>query len=1144
MEPFVHLHVHTEYSLLDGACRIDRLMQQVRENGQTAVAITDHGVMYGAVTFYQAAKAAGIHPVIGCEVYVAPRSRFDKDAARDRKPYHLTLLCENEQGYRNLIRLVSLASIEGFYGKPRVDFELLTRYHGGLIALSGCLSGEVSRALLEGEYAAAKQTALRYRDLFGEQNYYLEIQNHGTPEDLRLIRDIRRISDETGIPLAATNDAHYLKKEDAAVQKLLVCIQTGTTLAAPSSMTFSGDSFDLKSTAEMNALFADCPEALRNTAEIAARCNVEFTFGQIQLPEYRAEGVTDPAVYLRELCETGLTARFGAHPSDEVRQRMEYELGVIERMGYVDYFLIVWDFVHFAKSHDIPVGPGRGSGAGSLCAYLIGITEIDPLKNGLLFERFLNPERVSMPDFDIDFCVEGRQRVIDYVVRRYGADRVAQIIAFDTLKARAAVRDTGRAMDLPYALCDRVSKLIPQDFRITLKEAQAASPELKALADADPQVAKLLHMAEQIEGMPRHATMHAAGVVISAGPVAEQVPLQKTDDAIVTQYTMTVLEQLGLLKMDFLGLRNLTVIRETERSIQRFRKDFSMKAIPEDDPAVFRMLGKGDSIGVFQMESDGLRRVLMQMKPNCMADLTAVISLYRPGPMESIPQYLEARRNPEKVHYDHPLLEPILRETFGCIVYQEQVMEICRTLAGYSYGRADLVRRAMAKKKHDVMAQERDVFLHGNETCCGAVANGVPEDIANAIFDKMTAFASYAFNKSHAAAYARVAYETAYLKCRYPKEYLAALMTSVIASTGKLMEYIALAESAGIPLLKPDINRSFAGFAADSDGIRFGLLAVKGLGSASIDAYIREREQNGPYRGLQDFCERNIGIELNKRAVEGLIRTGAFDGMGWNRRQMLAVYEQLISAVQNQGRSMVSGQLSLFGGAEDTQMPVMQVPDTEEFPEQTLLQMEKDMTGIYLSGHPLSRFRAAITLLRMPEIADLPGMRNQTPVSVLCMLSEIRQHTTKKGGKMCYLQLEDFTGSVECLVFPSLLPSVERLLQSDAVLLVKGKVSKQENEETRLFCEGILTEPEFSAFLRTRQLCCKLDDTDTERMKALIALFQRFPGDTPVCFWLNQSKRYLRPRMQTGTEISSRMFSQLKELIPASQCALIAQKTS
>ncbi|MCQ2407293.1 MAG: DNA polymerase III subunit alpha [Oscillospiraceae bacterium] len=1142
MEPFVHLHVHTEYSLLDGACRIDRLMDRVKQNGQTAVAMTDHGVMYGAVQFYQAAAEAGIHPVIGCEVYIAPRSRFDKETAADRSPFHLTLLCENNQGYQNLLQIVSKASIEGFYSKPRADWALLTAYHEGLIALSGCMSGEVSRKLSAGDYDAAKQTALRYAELFGKDHYYLEIQNHNMAEDLPILKGIRRIAAETGLPLAASNDAHYLTKEDAGLQKLLVCIQTGTTLRAPSSMALPNNEFYLKSTDEMNELFRDIPEALRNTAEIAQRCNVTFEFGKIKLPKYRAEGVNDTTAYFRKLCTDGLHRRYGAEPSAEAVERMQYEYDVITRMGYVDYYLIVWDFVHYAKSHDIPVGPGRGSGAGSLCAYCIGITDIDPLKNGLLFERFLNPERVSMPDFDIDFCIEGRQRVIDYVTRRYGTDHVAQIIAFDTLKAKAAIRDTGRAMDLPYSFCDQVAKMIPYDLNTTLSKALDISPELKAAYDEKPQVQQLIRMAAKLEGMPRHTSVHAAGVVISAVPVAEQVPLQKNDDVVVTQYTMNILEQLGLLKMDFLGLRNLTVIRETERQIQQRKPEFKVSEIPEDDPAVFRMLAKGDSIGVFQMESDGLRRVLIRMQPNCISDLTTVISLYRPGPMDSIPQYLAARSDPSKVHYDHPLLEPILRETFGCIVYQEQVMEICRTLAGYSYGRADLVRRAMAKKKHDVMEQEREIFIHGNDTCCGALAKGVPEKTANMIFDRMAAFASYAFNKSHAAAYARVAYETAYLKCRCPAEYYSALMTSVISYTPKLLEYIALSEAGGIRVLKPDINTSNAGFTVSGRDIRFGLLAVRGLGAAAISKYVHERQENGKYRSLQDFCKRNAGTELNKRAVESLIRCGAFDGLGWNRRQMLETYEQIISAVGSENRYIISGQLSLFGGNEpEAGMPQMQPPDVPEYPEQLLLQMEKEMTGLFLSGHPLLRWKPYCTLLRLPETADLLRMRDHTQFTLLCMIQEVRQITTKKGDRMCRMTVSDFSGEAECIVFQSLYPMVQNLLVPDTVIWLKGKVSRKD-KEVQIICDGVMQEKVFADFAASKMLCCKFDDNAQEQMKAVMELCRRSPGDTPLCFWLNQSRKYLFPRHPSGVQINAAFLKCLNETLPQTQFALIDRR--
>lgn len=1143
MENFVHLHVHTEYSLLDGACRIEPLIAQVKALGQSAVAITDHGVMYGVIPFYCAAKAAGIHPIIGCEVYVAPRSRYDRDAAVDRSPYHLTLLCENLLGYQNLVQMVSKASIEGFYHRPRLDWELLTAYHEGLIALSGCMSGEVARRLTEGAYTQAKETALRYAALFGEAHYYLELQWHDLPEDAEICNGLRRIASETGLPLVATNDVHYLTRSDADLQRLLVCIQTATTMASPSSMAMEGDAFSLCSSDEMAARFPDLPEALRNTQKIAEMCQVEFSFGKISLPQYRAAGITNTTVYFRQLLQEGLHTRYGDNPPHAVLERMTYECDVIERMGYVDYFLIVWDFVHYAKRNDIPVGPGRGSGAGSLCAYLIGITNIDPLKNGLLFERFLNPERVSMPDFDIDFCIEGRQRVIDYVTQRYGTDYVAQIVAFDTLKARAAVRDTGRALDLPYDLCDRVAKLIPHDLNITLARALEQSVELKELSQQKPEVAQLLRLAAKLEGMPRHVSVHAAGVVISAQPIVTQVPLQKNGDAVVTQYTMTILEQLGLLKMDFLGLRNLTVIHDAEREIQRRKPDFCMEKIPEDDAAVFQMLSKGDSLGVFQLESDGIRRVLMQMQPTCMADITAVISLYRPGPMDAIPQYIAARQNPAAIHYDHPLLEPILRETFGCIVYQEQVMEICRSLAGYSYGRADLVRRAMAKKKHDVMAQEREIFVHGNEACCGAVANGVPETVANQIFDRMAAFASYAFNKSHAAAYARVAYETAYLKCRYFKEYLAALMTSVCTYTTKLTEYIALCEAQHVPILRPDINRSTLRFTAEPEGIRFGLLAVRGIGSGAVNKFIAEREENGAYRNLQDFCERNAEQELGKRTIECLIRVGAFDGMGWNRRQMLEHYEQLLSALASRQRGFVSGQLSLFGGmGKDTSaVPVMEMPVMGEYPEPMLLEMEKELTGIYLSGHPLTRLAAHRALLRMPQTTEAAGLRDGTPLRMLCLVTEVRSITTKHHEKMCFFTAEDLAGAIECLLFPKVFRDCAVYLKPDRVLCLTGHISVR-NGKVSMICDDVQTEEQFLRSIAHKVLCCKVSDQAPQQMQAVLAVCQEHAGETPFCFYLMERRRYLKPSHITGVQIDSDFYRALTAVLSPAMCGLIDVK--
>ena len=874
-DEFVNLHVHTEYSLLDGACRIKELISRVKELGQTAVAITDHGNMYGAVEFWNAARAQGIKPIIGCEVYVARRTRHDREPKLDSSPYHLILLCENNEGYRNLVKLVSYASIEGFYNKPRVDVELLKKYHDGLICMSACLAGEVQRLLTDGEYEAARSVALKYRDIFGKDNYYIEIQNHGIKEEVKNLPLLYKLSAETGIPLAATNDCHYINKKDSEMQNVLLCIQTGKTLDDPNGMKFGTDEFYVKSADEMAELFKGHEEAVSNTRLIAERCNVEFEFGNIKLPKFTIDGVDDNKQFFRSLCRKGMFEKYGSEPSATVTERLEYELDIITKMGYTDYYLIVWDFIRYAREHDVPVGPGRGSGAGSLCAYCIGITGIDPIKFNLLFERFLNPERVSMPDFDIDFCIEGRQSVKDYVVEKYGKDYVSEIIAFDTLKARAAVRDVGRVLGVSYQLCDSAAKEI--DPRATLSEALKESEELSGLYHSDRTMRKLIDLAMQLEGMPRHASTHAAGVVISAVPLSDLVPLQRNDDTVVTQYTMGVLESLGLLKMDFLGLRNLTIIRDTVREIHKTEPDFDINSIPVDDKGVFEMMSEGDTCGIFQFESEGMTARVMELRPERLEDLIVVISLYRPGPMKSIPIYIENKKHPENITYKHELLREILSDTYGCMVYQEQVMEICRKLAGYSYGHADIVRRAMAKKKHDVMLKERESFVKG------AADNGVSEDIANSVFDEMVSFASYAFNKSHAAAYAYLAYQTAYLKYHYRGIYMAALMSSVMGMSSKLSEYIDACRDYGIEILRPDINKSNKGFTFVDGKMYFGLLAIKNAGSGLADKIINEREENGAFFSLQDFCERIGGRELNKKALENLIKAGAFDGLGYRR---------------------------------------------------------------------------------------------------------------------------------------------------------------------------------------------------------------------------------------------------------------------
>ena len=902
---FTHLHLHTEYSLLDGACRIEGLMQRVKALGQTAVAITDHGVMYGCVDFYKAAKKAGVKPIIGCEVYVATRTRFDKVNRIDGSN-HLVLLCKNETGYKNLIKMVSAGFTEGFYNKPRVDHELLEEYHEGLICLSACLAGEIPQALLAGDYEKAKNLARYYEDLFGKGNYYIEIQDHRLDEQRTVLPLLVRLSRETGIPLVATNDAHYLEKEDSRMQHILICIQTNKTVNDDDVLEFGTDEFYVKSTDEMYELFSAWPEACENTNRIAEMCSFDFEFGVTKLPYFVAPDGMDNKEYFVKLCRDGLLRRYGADVPEDIRARLDYEISIIDRMGYINYYLIVFDFINYAKSQGIPVGPGRGSGAGSLAAYCVGITNIDPIKYNLLFERFLNPERVSMPDFDIDFCYERRQEVIDYVIRKYGADHVAQIVTFGTMAARAAIRDVGRVLDMPYGTVDGIAKLVPMEPKMTLTKALSISRELKARYDADPQVKELIDMSLKLEGMPRHASTHAAGVVITREAADEYVPLATNDGNPVTQFTMTTIEELGLLKMDFLGLRTLTVIDDAEKMIRKREPGFSMDAVPYDDQRVYAMLNAGETEGVFQMESGGMTQAVMGLQSKSLEDIIAIISLYRPGPMESIPTYIANRHNPGNVKYKTPQLEHILDVTNGCIVYQEQVMQICRELAGFSYGQADLVRRAMSKKKHDVMEKERQHFVHGNtepgHECAGCVANGISETVANAIFDDMSSFASYAFNKAHAAAYAVVAYQTAYLKRHYPREFMAALLTSVLDNTGKVIEYTAECQRMGIRVLPPDINASDAGFTVEGKDIRFGLLALKNVGRNLIATVVRERSGT-PYRSLYDFCKRLHGTEINRRAVESMIKSGAFDNLEAKRRSMMDGVEGILKSEAESGRA-------------------------------------------------------------------------------------------------------------------------------------------------------------------------------------------------------------------------------------------------
>ena len=1146
---FAHLHVHTEYSLLDGSNKIKECVARVKELGMNSVAITDHGVMYGVIDFYRAARAAGIKPILGCEVYVAPGSRFDKEAvgSGEDRYYHVVLLAENDLGYHNLMKIVSRGFTEGYYYKPRVDLEVLQEFHEGIIALSACLAGEVQKNILRGMYEEGKAAALRYQDIFGKGNFFLELQDHGMQEQQIVNQSLLRMSQETGIELVATNDVHYTYAEDEKPHDILLCLQTGKKLADEDRMRYEGGQYYVKSKEEMAALFPYAPEALENTQKIADRCHVEIEFGVTKLPKFDVpEGFTSWE-YLNKLCFDGLKRRYGEDPDPALVERLNYELGVIKSMGYVDYFLIVWDFIHFAKSNGIMVGPGRGSAAGSIVAYTLAITNIDPIRYQLLFERFLNPERVSMPDFDIDFCIEGRQRVKEYVISRYGADRVSEIITFDLMKARGAVRDAGRAMGISYGLCDKIAKSI--DSRNTIAQTMESKDgaDLRKLYETDATAKKLLDMAMQLEGMPRHASTHAAGVLISAVPITDLVPLQRNDETIVTQYPMGVLEHMGLLKFDFLGLRNLTIIRDCVRAVQQYEPDFSMDAISLDDPAVYEMLSRGDTAGVFQFESAGMRHVLMRLKPRCLEDLTAVLSLYRPGPRSSIDLYLENRSHPEKIAYAHPLLEPILKPTYGCMVYQEQVMEICRVLSGYSYGRADIVRRAMAKKKQDVMERERQAFVYGSDgsdgssPCCGAVANGVSAETANAIFDEIAVFADYAFNKSHAVSYAYLAYQTAYLKVHYFADDMAALLTSVMGDTTKTMEYLTACQNAGVKVLPPHVNESTAVFAKCGDHIRFGLLAVKNLGRGFIQAMTEQRQKEGNFTSLADFCRRMLPCGLNKQALDSLIRCGALDGLGLNRRQMIEFQEQVLADCRDERNSIVTGQMNLFGGADERAVQETQIPPLAEYDRAFLLQLEHDSLGLYLSGHPLEQVEWLRRLCHAVDAASLREQKDGASVLLIVTLQHIKQHTTKQGETMCFLTCEDRSGTADCVVFPSLYPAVRQYLEKEAVLCIRGKLTQKE-ETVSVLCDSVLTEEGFRRTMSQGRLCIKTDSRQTEKLHALAALVQQYPGDVPVCFYLTDRKKMLSLRGGQAMAVQPESYAALCGLVPPEQIGFLPAK--
>jgi len=1112
---FVHLHVHSEFSLLDGACRVEALPAKAAELGQTALAITDHGVMYGAVAFYKACRKVGVKPIIGCEVYVAPRKRTDKEHGEDSAYTHLILLCRNETGYKNLCYLVSAGFTEGFYLKPRIDWELLAAHAEGLVCLSGCLAGDISRKIVNGDYEGAKARALELRQMFGE-DFYLELQDHGILDEKRAMNGLLRIAEETGIPTVLTNDAHYLTKADAPTQDVLLCIQTGRFVDEPGRMRFEGEEFYLKSEAEMAALLPEHPEALENTVRIAEKCNFDFEFGHYHLPEFQLPaGETDSFTYLQKLCEQGFGARYPASP--EVHAQLDYELDMIRRMGFVDYFLIVSDFVGYARRQGIPVGPGRGSAAGSVVSYCLFITDVDPIKYSLYFERFLNPERVTMPDIDMDFCIRRRSEVIDYVARKYGEDHVAQIVTFGTMAAKNAIRDAGRVMGVSYADTDACAKAVPNALHITLDESLAISKPLKELYDGDETMHTLIDTARALEGMPRHASTHAAGVVITKNPVYTYVPLAMNDDVPVTQYQMTTLEELGLLKMDFLGLRNLTVLDDAVQLVRKTDPEFSVESVPEDDPAVFSMLQQGKTCGVFQLESNGITAVCVGLKPKSIEDITAIIALYRPGPMDSIPRFLECSNHPEKISYRHPLLEPILSVTYGCIVYQEQVIEIFRRLAGFSLGQADMIRRAMSKKKAKDVERERSAFVHGDPErgIPGCAANGVPEDVAERIYDEINDFANYAFNKAHAVSYAIVAYRTAYMKVHYPREYMAALITSVLDSSTKVAEYTAECRDMGIRLLPPDINESGPDFSVSGENLRFGMAAVKNVGRSFVRALVAERERNGKFASLEEFCRRMQGQDLNRRAVESLIRAGAFDTLGQKRKALLQVLDAVLDAVNAAGRKNVAGQMDLFGfGAGDEDAPAeagVKMPEVEEFTRTELMSMEREMTGLYLTGHPMDDYRDKVKQAGAASIGAILGdfagengpeqFADGQAVTVAGIIAAAKTRTTKNRSMMAYITLEDDSGFMELLAFQRALDTGGAYIRENEAVLVRGRISVRDEKEPQIMVDSIRPLSDFDpapgqpASAGGKKLYLKMNSTDAKAQRRLELLLEMFVGD-------------------------------------------------
>ena len=1145
---YTHLHVHTEYSLLDGAARITDLVSRAKELGMDSLAITDHGVMFGAIEFYKEAKKQGIKPIIGCEVYTAARTMADKDPEKDKHQGHLVLLAKNDQGYRNLLKIVSLGFTEGFYYKPRIDKAVLRNHSEGIIALSACLIGDVQRKLLQNDYAGAKEEALSLLEIFGEGNFYLELQDQGLEEEYRILPMMKQLHEETGIPFVATNDVHYVRQEDANAHDVLLCIQTAKNVDDQDRMRFPNDQFYLKSEEEMRQIFFDIPEAIENTGEIAKACELEFSFGELHLPEFESPDGKDNKTYLRELCYAGLANRYG-QPSEELLDRLEYELSTIEKMGYVEYFLIVWDFINYARQKKIAVGPGRGSAAGSLVAYSLRITDIDPIKYGLIFERFLNPERISMPDIDIDFCYERRGEVIDYVIEKYGEDKVAQIITFGTMKAKQAIRDVGRAMNLSYGEVDAIAKKIPFDLKMTLDKALEMNPDLKAEYDNNHQIRSLIDTARALEGMSRHASTHAAGVVITKKSINEYVPLYLADKGISTQYTMGTIEELGLLKMDFLGLRNLTVIRDALDLIaEQHGIELDFSTMEYDDPKVYDLISSANTLGVFQLESSGMRQFMRNLRPDCFEDIIAGISLYRPGPMASIPTYIENKKNPKGVQYVDKNLEPILSVTYGCMVYQEQVMQIVRDLAGYTYGRSDLVRRAMGKKKRDVMEKEKEYFVHGKPDTdgdgeiSGCVKNGISEKAALDIYGQMVSFAEYAFNKSHAAAYAVIAYQTAYLKTHYPVEFMAALLGSVIGDSDQIAKYIRNCNEMQIPVLPPDILESGKKFTVKDGAIRFGLLGVKNVGEGVVDAILRMREKKTLPKDIFQFVN-NIEIsEINKKAMESLIKAGAFDCFPANRAQHLAVFEQLMESAQSDSKRTLSGQLSLFTEHQETMNQagsIGRLPDVADFSKNILISMEKEMVGVYLSGHPLDDHRttiekiASITTEELIHEEENNQIQDGLTVTLAGIISSKRTLVTKKNNMMAFVQLEDLYGTVEVIVFPNVYERCKDLIKEDEVIVVKGTVNRKEEEAPKILADKIFSISEYGEEVPRSPIKLRVPSSSAEeetlgRMKDIM---RKHPGDIPVLIYPANGGKCLRAEPNLWVTAKDEFFREMEDLI-------------